>query len=59
MYLRYILPAIAEGFYNNKSLEELPEGLQGYYYSHWGLMGMNRKPLPKGKIKIVYTICAT
>lgn len=58
MYLRYILPAIAEGFYNNKSLEELPEGLQGYYYSHWGLMGMNSKPLPKEKIKIVYTICA-
>ncbi len=40
MYLRYVLPAIAKGFYNNKSLEELPEGLQGYYYSHWQLMGM-------------------
>ncbi len=58
MYLRYVLPAIAEGFYNDKSLEELPEGLQAYYYSHWQLMGMTSRPLPKDKIKIVYTICA-
>lgn len=57
MYLRYVLQAIAEGFYENKSLEELPEGLQGYYYSHWQIMGMTTKPLPKDKIKILYVIC--
>lgn len=58
MYLRYVLPAIAKGFYNEKSLEELPEGLQGYYYSHWQIMGMTTRPLPKAKIKIVYVMCA-
>ncbi len=58
MYLRCVLPAIAQGFYNDKSLEELPEGLQGYYYSHWQLMGMTTKPLPRNKIKIVYVMCA-
>ncbi|MGI2908887.1 hypothetical protein [Tolypothrix sp. VBCCA 56010] len=58
MYLRCVLPAIAEGFYNNKPLDELPVGLQGYYYSHWEIMGMTSKPLPKNKIKIVYVMCA-
>ncbi|NEU71334.1 XRE family transcriptional regulator [Hassallia byssoidea VB512170] len=58
MYLRCVLPAIAEGFYNNKPLDELPVGLQGYYENHWQLMGMTSKPLPKNKIKIVYVMCA-
>ncbi|MBW4626837.1 MAG: XRE family transcriptional regulator [Brasilonema octagenarum HA4186-MV1] len=58
MYLRYVLPAIADGFYNNKPLDELPVGLQGYYENHWQLMGMTTKPLPKNKIKIIYVMCA-
>jgi hypothetical protein len=58
MYLRCVLPAIAEGFYENKPLDVLPVGLQGYYYSHWEIMGMTTKPLPKNKIKIVYVMCA-
>lgn len=58
MYLRCVLPAIAEGFYNDKPLDELPVGLQGYYESHWRLMGMTHKPLPKNKIKIIYVMCA-
>ncbi|MBW4591570.1 MAG: hypothetical protein KME46_01245 [Brasilonema angustatum HA4187-MV1] len=58
MYLRCVLPAIAEGFYNNKPLDELPVGLQGYYENHWQLMGMTTKPLPKNKIKIIYVMCA-
>jgi hypothetical protein len=57
MYLRYVLPAIAEGFYNNKPLDELPVGLQDYYADHWEIMGMTTKPLPKNKIKIVYVMC--
>ncbi len=57
MYLRYVLPAIAKGFYNDKPLDELPEGLEGYYESHWQIMGMTTKPLPKNKIKIVYVMC--
>ncbi|WP_016951020.1 ATP-binding protein [Anabaena sp. PCC 7108] len=58
MYLRYVLEAIAEGFYQNEQLEELPAGLQGYYESHWRIMGMTKKPLPKDKIKIIYVMCA-
>ncbi|AKG20478.1 helix-turn-helix domain-containing protein [Calothrix sp. 336/3] len=58
MYLRCILPAIAEGYYHDKPLDELPVGLQGYYENHWHIMGMTAKPLPKNKIKIVYVMCA-
>jgi hypothetical protein len=58
MYLRYVLEAIADGFYQDKQLEQLPAGLQGYYESHWRIMGMTKKPLPKDKIKIIYVMCA-
>ena len=58
MYLRCVLPAIADGFYNDKPLDELPVGLQGYYENHWHIMGMTTKPLPRNKIKIVYVMCA-
>ena len=58
MYLRCVLPAIADGFYNDNPLDELPVGLQGYYENHWHLMGMATKPLPRNKIKIVYVMCA-
>ncbi|MCX5980233.1 MAG: hypothetical protein NTY89_00205 [Nostocales cyanobacterium LacPavin_0920_SED1_MAG_38_18] len=58
MYLRYVLEAIADGFYEDENLEGLPAGLQGYYESHWRIMGMTTKPLPKDKIKIIYVMCA-
>jgi len=44
MYLRYILPAIANGDYNDLSLKQLPDGLQEYYQNHWVRMGMEAKP---------------
>ena len=44
MYLRYVLPAIAKGDYNDLSLKELPDGLRQYYQSHWVRMGMEAKP---------------
>jgi hypothetical protein len=58
MYLRYLLEAIADGFYKDEKLEQLPAGLQGYYESHWRIMGMTTRPLPKDKIKIIYVMCA-
>lgn len=58
MYLRYVLEVIADGFYQDTILERLPAGLQGYYESHWRIMGMTKKPLPKDKIKIIYAMCA-
>jgi hypothetical protein len=44
MYLRYVLPAITNGYYNDLSLKQLPDGLQEYYQSHWVKMGMEAKP---------------
>jgi lambda repressor-like predicted transcriptional regulator len=44
MYLRYVLPAIAKGDYNDLSLKELPDGLQEYYQNHWVRMGMEANP---------------
>ncbi|MTJ54191.1 transcriptional regulator [Anabaena sp. UHCC 0253] len=41
MYLRYVLPAIAEGKYNDLNLTQLPQGLQDYYKTHWERMKMN------------------
>ena len=43
MYLRYVLPGIARGLYNDLTLKELPDGLQEYYQTHWARMGMNDK----------------
>ncbi|HLP92116.1 MAG TPA: hypothetical protein VK184_26435 [Nostocaceae cyanobacterium] len=57
MYLRYVLPAIADGFYNDKPLNELPQGLQRYYMDHWNLMTSRTDPLRKKKIEIVYVMC--
>jgi hypothetical protein len=44
MYLRYVLPAIAKGDYNDLSLRQLPDGLQEYYQNHWVRMGLEAKP---------------
>ncbi|WP_321162451.1 transcriptional regulator [Nostoc sp. KVJ3] len=44
MYLRYVLPAIANGDYNDLSLKQLPDGLQEYYQIHWQRMGMDEQP---------------
>lgn len=44
MYLRYVLPDIAKGKYDDLSLKQLPDGLQDYYQQHWRRMGMDEKP---------------
>jgi hypothetical protein len=44
MYLRYVLPSIAKGDYNDLSLRQLPDGLQEYYQNHWVRMGLEAKP---------------
>ncbi|MEH2295547.1 NACHT domain protein [Nostoc sp.] len=44
MYLRYVLPGIANGDYKDLSLKQLPDGLQEYYQVHWQRMGMDEKP---------------
>ena len=44
MYLRYVLPAIAKGHYNDLDLRDLPDGLRQYYQNHWVRMGMDAEP---------------
>ena len=44
MYLRYVLPAIAKGYYNDLDLKQLPDGLQEYYQNHWVRMEMEAQP---------------
>jgi len=56
MYLRYILPDIANGKYQDLSIESLPQGLQDYYEDHWRRMGMFDKESKRTKIKIVYVL---
>ncbi|NER97703.1 MAG: ATP-binding protein [Symploca sp. SIO1B1] len=56
MYLRYVLPQIEKGFYQDLSINSLPKGLEGYYEDHWVRMGMTAKPLPRTKLKIVYIL---
>ncbi len=55
MYLRYVLPAIARGDYNDLTLQQLPDGLQDYYQQHWVRMGMNGKP-QEAKVIILFII---
>ncbi|MEC4819974.1 MAG: ATP-binding protein [Scytonema sp. PMC 1069.18] len=56
MYLRYVLLDIESGLYRDLTLEQFPQGLQGYYEFHWRRMGMTADPLPVEKIKIVYIL---
>lgn len=44
MYLRYVLPEITRGFYDDLSLKQLPDGLQDYYQTHWVRMNMHTAP---------------
>lgn len=55
MYLRYVLPAIAEGKYNDLNLNQLPQGLQDYYQTHWERMKMDDKA-QKMKVIILYIL---
>jgi hypothetical protein len=57
MYLRYVLPEIESGQYQEFHINKLPQGLEGYYLSHWKHMGMTAKPLPRAKIRVVYVLC--
>ena len=55
MYLRYVLPAIAEGKYDDLNLTQLPQGLQNYYQTHWERMKMNDSS-KKMKVMILFIL---
>ncbi|MEH2112168.1 hypothetical protein [Nostoc sp.] len=55
IYLRYLLPGISEGKYNDLTLKGLPQGLHDYYTTHWNRMGMDNESNEK-KVKILYIL---
>ncbi|MGK7940152.1 MAG: AAA family ATPase [Crocosphaera sp.] len=55
MYLRYVLPWVAEGQYKDLTLQGLPEGLQAYYETHWQHMNMEEET-NNDKVKIFYVL---
>jgi hypothetical protein len=55
MYLRYVLPAIAEGKYDDLNLTQLPQGLQNYYQTHWERMKMDDEA-QKMKVIVLYIL---
>jgi hypothetical protein len=57
MYLRYVLPEIENGAYQDLDIQRLPAGLNGYYEDHWRQMGMTARPLPRIKIRVIYIMC--
>lgn len=57
MYLKYVLGDISRGRFEDLSISDLPQGLKRYYEVHWIRMGMNQKPLPEDRIRIVYVLC--
>lgn len=55
IYLRYLLPGISEGKYNDLTLKGLPQGLQDYYTTHWHRMGMDKES-NENKVKTLYIL---
>ncbi|BBD59812.1 hypothetical protein NIES2109_26030 [Nostoc sp. HK-01] len=55
IYLRYLLPGISEGKYNDLTLKGLPQGLQDYYTTHWQRMGMDNESNEQ-TVKILYIL---
>ncbi|MDJ0508614.1 MAG: AAA family ATPase [Crocosphaera sp.] len=55
MYLRYVLPWVAEEKYNDLTLQGLPGGLQSYYETHWQHMNMEEEK-NNDNVKIFYVL---
>ncbi len=55
MYLRYVLPWIAEDEYSDLTLQGLPQGLKDYYKVHWLRMDMENES-NEMKVKILYIL---
>ncbi|BAZ31257.1 hypothetical protein NIES4074_37290 [Cylindrospermum sp. NIES-4074] len=55
IYLRYLLPGISEGKYNDLTLQGLPQGLEDYYTTHWNRMGMDKESNEQ-KVKTLYIL---
>lgn len=56
MYLRFITDEIAQGGWTSERTSTLPAGLEGYYRDHWRRMGMDKRPPPEDRLRIVYIL---
>jgi NACHT domain len=56
IYVRYMLPDIANGHCKPLDMEDLPKGLEKYYIYQWQRMGMTAVPRPVLKLKVIYTL---
>lgn len=56
MYLRYVVLEIEKGTYGDRKLDDLPQGLLGYYEDHWRRMGMMSATPPRDRARIVYVL---
>ena len=57
MYLRHVLPEIAEGAYRNRPIEFMPSGLKSYYTDHWWRMrGLNEEAWETYRLPVVLAL---
>ena len=57
MYLRYVLPELVGGNYQDLDIQRLPQGLEQYYEAHWRTMGMASGPSSRLKVWVIYLLC--
>jgi hypothetical protein len=57
MYLYHILREVDKGSYNDITLSELPQGLNGYYKEHWDRMMADSDGISENvKLKTIYVL---
>ena len=59
MYLRYVLKEINSGTYRDVNLNDLPAGLEIYYYKHLERMDVKDKESRRRKLKVIYVLSRT
>jgi hypothetical protein len=60
MYLKYVLPEIENGFYNDFNIERLPTGLENYYEDHWKrIQGLDEEAWFKYKLPVIKALTVT
>ena len=59
MYLRYVLKDINSGTYRDVNLNDLPAGLEIYYYKHLERMDVKDKESRRRKLKVIYVLSRT
>ena len=59
MYLRYVLKEINSGTYRDVNLNDLPAGLEKYYYKHLDRMEVKDKESRRRKLKVIYVLSRT